>query len=106
MDFGVRRLRQNIVHLLEIMLPRGLDPYGDGWKLSVRIRLIHAQIRMLLAESGKWNTAAHGIPLSSAHIGYAAAAFSAMMLQDVMRLGVRASAEERASFMHIWRCSA
>ena len=105
-DYGVRRLKQNIVHLLEIMIPKGLDPCGDGWKLSVRIRLVHAQLRKLLAESGGWNTAAHGVPLSSAHIGYAAASFSAMMLQDAQRLGVKATAEERASFMHIWRCSA
>ena len=106
MDRGVRRLRQNLGHLLEIMIPGGLDPRGDGWKLSVRIRLVHAQIRKLLAESGQWDTPAHGIPLSAAHFGYAAASFSAMMLKDAMRLGVKASAEERASFMHIWRCSA
>ena len=105
-DYGVRRLRQNVAHLLEIMIPRGLDPRGDGWKLSIRIRLVHAQVRKLLIESGEWDTAAHGMPLSSAHIGYAAASFSAVMLQDAIRLGVKASAEERASFMHIWRCSA
>ena len=105
-DRGVRRLRQNLNHLLEIMIPGGLDPQGDGWKLSVRIRLVHAQVRKLLAETGEWNAADHGVPLSAAHIGYAAASFSAMMLQDATRIGVRASAEERASFMHIWRCSA
>ena len=106
MDYGVRRLRQNIAHLLEIMIPGGLDPHGDGWKLSVRIRLIHARLRKLFTESSEWNTDAHGIPLSAAHIGFAAASFSAMMLQDAKRLGVKASAEECASFMHIWRCSA
>ena len=105
-DYGVRRLRQNIRHLLEIMIPGGLERQGDGWKLSVRIRLVHAQIRKHLAESDQWDAAAYGVPLSAAHIGYAAASFSAMMLQDAMRLGVKASAEERANFMHIWRCSA
>ena len=31
LDFGTRRLRQNIAHLLEIMIPGGLDPPGtDG----------------------------------------------------------------------------
>ena len=55
MDRGVRRLRQNLGHLLEIMIPGGLDRHGDGWKLSGRIRLIHAQIRKLLAESGEWD---------------------------------------------------
>ena len=31
-DQGVRRLKQNIRHLLEIMLPGGLERYGEGWK--------------------------------------------------------------------------
>ena len=106
LDYGVRRLKQNLAHLLEIMIPGGLDPQGDGWKLSVRIRLVHAQVRKLLAESDQWDTPAHGLPLNSAHIGYAAASFSAMMLQDAMKLGVEANAKECASFMHIWRCSA
>ena len=39
-DQGVRRLRQNNRHLMEILLPGGLDDRGDGWKLSVRIRVV------------------------------------------------------------------
>ena len=105
-DHGVRRLRQNIRHVLEIMMPAGLDPYGDGWKLSVRIRLVHARMRKLLSESREWDNAGLGLPLNAAHMGYAASAFSAMMLHDGAKLGIRANAEERASFMHIWRCSA
>ena len=106
LDYGIRRLRQNVAHLLEIMIPGSLDPQGDGWKLSIRVRLVHAQVRRLLGNSDQWNTTTHGLPLNAAHVGYAAASFSAMMLQDAMKLGMKATAEERASFMHIWRCSA
>ena len=42
-DQGVRRLRQNNRHMIEILLPGGLEKYGDGWRLSVRIRLVHAE---------------------------------------------------------------
>ena len=34
---GVRRLRQNNRHVLEIFMPGGLERHGDGWKLSVRL---------------------------------------------------------------------
>ena len=47
-DQGVRRLKQNNRHMLESFLPGGLDRDGDGLKLSVRVRIIHAQIRHLL----------------------------------------------------------
>ena len=52
--YGPRRIRQNTRHFIEIMLPGALERHGDGWKLSVRIRLVHAQIRHLLLESDDW----------------------------------------------------
>ena len=105
-SFGVRRLKQNNRHLLEIFLPGGLDRHGDGWKLSVRIRLIHAQIRRLLKQSSDWDTEAWGVPVSSAHVGFAAASFSARLLDRVGRFGVVLDEEERKSFTMIWRYTA
>ena len=103
---GVRRLRQNNRHVMEIFLPGGMERYGDGWKLSVRIRLIHAQIRRLLVSSDDWDVDAWGMPLSAAHIGLAAADFSARMLMHSQRMGAAFSQDERDGFMHIWRYSA
>lgn len=105
-DHGVRRLQRNILHLIEIMIPGGLGRQGDGWKLSVRIRLVHAQIRRLLNLSGEWDVAAYGMPLSAAHIALAAAGFSAQLLAAAIRLGARPDYDERDGFMHIWRYTA
>lgn len=104
-DQGVRRLKQNNLHLVEIFMPGGLDRRGEGWRLSVRIRLIHARVRHLLSNSDEWDLDAWGTPLSSAHIAYATAAFSGLLLQRAAMLGVTLTAEERASFMMIWRYS-
>ena len=38
-DQGIRRLQQNNRHLVESFIPGGLERDGDGWKLSLRIRL-------------------------------------------------------------------
>ena len=102
-DNGVRRLRQNNRHQLEIFWPGGLQRYGDGWKLSVRIRFVHAQIRRLLSKSAEWDHAAHGTPVSAAHLGYSLACFSARTLKHSMTLGSRFSREERESFCAVWR---
>ena len=104
-DQGVRRLKQNNRHMLEIFLPGGLDRQGDGFKLSVRIRLVHAQVRRLLAMSRDWDHEAWGVPVSAAHCGWALSAFSARLLYHAMRLGARFSPEERVSFMQVWRYS-
>ena len=102
-DQGVRRLGQNNRHMLEIFLPGGLYRQGDGWKLSVRIRIVHARVRYLLNNSEEWDPEAWGIPISTAHLGYAAAAFSARLLKHMKTLGAVYDDEERASFMAVWR---
>ena len=104
-DQGVRRLKQNNRHMLEIFLPGGLDRQGDGFKLSVRIRLVHAQVRRLFNLSREWEHEAWGVPVSAAHCGWALSAFSARLLYHATRLGARFDAEERASFMQVWRYS-
>ena len=102
-DQGVRRLRQNNRHMIEIFMPDGLTREGDGWQLTVRIRLVHAQLRRLLGNSDDWDHGAWGLPISSAHLGYAITAFSARLLDHMKRLGAGFSDEERESFMSIWR---
>ena len=51
------------------------------------------------------NTEAWGIPISSAHLGFAIVAFSARLLWHLKALGARFNAEERRSFMAVWRYS-
>ena len=102
-DQGARRLKQNNRHMVEIFMPGGLERVGDGWKLSVRIRLIHAQIRRLLNGSEDWLTEELGTPISAAHLGLAITAFSARALKHLKSLGGNYNDEERAAFMQVWR---
>ena len=98
-----RRLRQNNRHFMEIFLPDGLRRYGDGWKLSVRIRFVHARLRNLLEKSNDWNGAVWGKPISAAHLGYAIAVFSVRLLSFSERLGAVLNDDERKSVLAIWR---
>ena len=102
-DQGVRRLQQNNRHIIEIFFPNGLAIDSDGWRLSIRIRLVHAQVRRLLRDSGEWDVDAWGVPLCAAHIGYSITAFSARLLKHMKSLGAVFNDEERESFMAVWR---
>jgi len=104
-DQGIRRLKQNNRHMLEIFMPGGMERYNDGWTHSIRVRLVHARIRSLIANSGEWDIDELGTPISSAHVGFAAAAFSARLLYHLDRLGAKLNDEERRSFMAVWRYS-
>ena len=98
-----RRLQQNNRQLFDIFMPGGLERQGDGWKLSVRVRFVHARIRALLAKSDDWQHDTWGTPVSAAHVGLAISVFSRRLLDYATLLGAEFSEEERAGVMAVWR---
>ena len=98
-----RRLQQNNRQLLEIFFPGGLLRNGDGWKLSTRVRFVHARIRSLLARHEEWNSEAWGTPLSAAHLGFAISVFSKRLLDYSQQVGASFTEEEKASILDVWR---
>ena len=103
---GVRRLKQNLLQLMEQYIPGGVEPGGDAWRLSLRIRLVHAQSRALIRTSEDWDEPTYGTPLSASHMLLGAAAFSARLLHHVERLGGSFTDEEREAYVHVWRYTA
>ena len=100
---AVRRLKHNGMQLVEQYLPGGMEPGGDGWRLTLRARLVHAQSRYLLNRSDEWDHERYGMPISTAHVLLAASAFSGRLMQHVAALGGDFTREERESFIHVWR---
>ena len=98
-----RRLQQNNRQLLDIFFPGGLNRDGDGWKLSTRVRFVHARIRTLLAKSDDWDLEAWGTPVSAAHLGFAISVFSRLLLEYSALLGAKFTREEYDSVMAVWR---
>ena len=99
-----RRLRQNNRHMIETYYPGGLMRDGEGWKISMRIRFVHARIRKLLADSEAWDHAAWGTPLSAAHVGgIALYTFSIRQFEHAISMGSAIGPEERESIVRIWR---
>ena len=98
-----RRLQQNNRHMMDIFFPGGLQRDGDGWKLSVRIRFVHARIRSMLAKSGDWNHEVWGTPVSAAHLGFAISVFSKRLLEYSLSVGASFNEEEKKSVLDVWR---
>ena len=103
MNMGVRRLKANGMQLVEQYLPGGMDPGGDGWRLTLRVRMVHAQSRRLLLRSDEWDQDRYGMPISAAHVLLAGAAFSGRLMQHTAALGGDFTHEEREAYVHVWR---
>ena len=100
-----RRLQQNNRQLMDIFFPGGLRRENDGWKLSTRVRFVHARIRALLSKSEEWDHGAWGTPISAAHLGLAISIFSRRLLEYAILVGGRFSEEEKDSVLSVWRYS-
>ncbi len=98
-----RRLQQNNRHMMEIFFPGGMQRKGDGWKLSTRIRFVHSRIRGLLAKSDDWNHETWGVPVSTAHLGFAISVFSKRLLEYSLLVGAKFNKEEKDSVLAVWR---
>ncbi len=106
MTQGRRRLMQNLLQLIEQYMPGGMHPGGDGWRLTLRARLVHAQARAFLREAPEWSHEDYGLPISAATIYFAACAFSGRLMQHVRTLGADISDEEQEAYVHVWRWTA
>jgi hypothetical protein len=98
-----RRIAETSRWTVAVTSPGGMHPGAEGWRASVRVRLVHALVRRHLLESGEWDPA-WGTPISAAG-GFATAigGFFVIPVRAMRDLGVRFSPSEREAVSHLWR---
>lgn len=104
-EMAPRRVMDTMRFQLETCLPGGLERSSEGFKISLRVRLVHAQMRRILLASGGWKAAAWGAPLNQADKAYANVLFSAYPLRWLRRLGFYFTPEESDALIQLWRYS-
>ncbi|KAG7110948.1 hypothetical protein HYQ45_017363 [Verticillium longisporum] len=112
--FGVnvtrRRLLETFQHVLQVTssLP-AVQPHGDGFASTVRVRLLHAAVRrrilaLAAQKSEYYSVEANGIPINDLDSAGTIATFSATLLWiGLPRQGIFLSAREKADYIALWR---
>jgi hypothetical protein len=98
-----QRLKDTTRYVFAVCQPDGLTRFSDGFAMTVRVRLIHAQVRRLLLESGQWHSEAWGSPINQCHMAGTNLMFSVGVLDGLARLGYRFKRVEREALIHLWR---
>jgi hypothetical protein len=98
-----QRLKDTTRYVFAICQPGGLGRFSEGFAMTVRVRLIHAQVRRLLHESGQWRPDAWGAPINQCHMAGTNLMFSVGVLDALTRLGYRFKPIEREALIHLWR---
>lgn len=98
-----QRLKDTTRYVFAVSQAEGLGRFSEGFGMTVRVRLIHAQVRKLLVESGQWNSEIWGAPINQLHMAGTNLVFSVGVLEGLTRLGYRFDAREREAVVHLWR---
>lgn len=98
-----RRLMETARFVYECCKPGGLERDGAGYHISVRVRLMHAQVRRLLLQSGRWQSDVWGHPISQYHLLGTNALFSLAVVEALQRWGVYISRSEERAIYALWR---
>src|SRR6266446_4105616 len=103
---AARRLGETGRFVYLTSLPGGLRRFSDGFKVTVKVRLMHAQVRRLLSQSGRWNAELWGAPINQCFMSATNLLLSVNLLDGMRRFGLHFSAAQRHGLMQLWRYSA
>jgi ER-bound oxygenase mpaB/B'/Rubber oxygenase, catalytic domain len=99
-----RRLAETARFVVSTCRPGGLRRFADGFKVTVKVRLMHSQVRRLLWQSGKWKPE-WGEPINQIYMAGTNVALSVILIDGLRRFGFRVSRDEAEAILHLWRYS-
>src|ERR1700733_12537077 len=101
--WALQRLKDTTRYVFAVCQPDGLGRFSEGFAMTVRVRLIHAQVRRLLLDSGQWRSEVWGAPINQCHMAGTNVMFSVGVLDALSRFGYHFERVEREALVHVWR---
>ena len=98
-----RRLAETAKFVCAVAEPGGLLPGAEGFRITLRVRLIHAQVRRLIGERGSWRRELWGEPINQHDMLGTILLFAHAWLDGVEAMGISVTAEEAEDYVHLWR---
>jgi hypothetical protein len=82
--------------------PGGLARDGEGWRLSVHVRVMHAFVNYQLERDPDWDWELRGVPINAYDRAGTIGSFSTSYLLQARALGIRVPRDDAAAIMHLW----
>ncbi|MBX3203701.1 MAG: DUF2236 domain-containing protein [Labilithrix sp.] len=100
---AARRLNETARFVQAVCRPAGMRPFAEGWQITLKVRLIHAQVRKMILSSGRWDAAAWGHPANQHDLAGTTLLFSAAIIDGLRKLGMHIPADDADAYIHLWR---
>ncbi|WP_341770175.1 oxygenase MpaB family protein [Actinomadura darangshiensis] len=98
-----RRLAETASWWVDVTTPGALGRFEDGFKNTLRVRVMHAQVRAAMHARDDWDHDAWDAPINQIQLTGTLLLFSQVMLLGSRALGLRFSRADTGAVLHLWR---
>lgn len=98
-----RRLAETSRFVQAVSQPRGMKRFGAGFDITVKVRVMHAQVRHLIARSERWRADLWGEPINQHDMLATVLLFSVALVDGLRDLGYQVSRDEAEDVVQLWR---
>ena len=98
-----RRLAETSRFVQAVSQPGGLARFAPGFAITLKVRVMHAQVRRLIQSSGRWRPEQWGLPINQHDMLATVLLFSVAMIEGLQTLGYDVSRDEAEDITHLWR---
>ncbi|MFF4669904.1 oxygenase MpaB family protein [Streptomyces sp. NPDC001279] len=100
---AMRRLGETETWTHAITRPGGLRRDGEGFRLTVHVRAMHALINDRFETNGRWDVGEWGLPVNQSDQAATLGLFNSTLLLGARFLGRHVSAADSLAVMHLWK---
>ena len=98
-----RRVAETVRFVTAVCAPDGMRQGQPGWLISLRVRLMHAQVRRLLWASGRWDRERWAEPINQHDMLATMLLFSEVYVEGLRLFGFDVSSREAECWIALWR---
>jgi len=98
-----RRLAETGRFVTAVCAPGGLRGGGDGVRITLKVRLMHAQVRRLLLADDRWRLDRWSLPINQHDMLATVLLFSVVFTDGLRLLGLEIDEAEGDTYLHLWR---
>ncbi|MFR9728361.1 oxygenase MpaB family protein [Saccharopolyspora sp. MS10] len=102
-DTAMRRLGETKKWAVAVSRPGGMRRDGEGFRLTVHVRVMHALINHRFERNGRWDARRWGLPINQADQAATLGLFNSTLLLGVRALGWLVTPAESRAVMHAWK---
>ncbi len=100
---AARRLNETGRFLQAVVLPGGMHRFGDGFAITMKVRLMHTKVRLMLQDAPGWDMDRWALPVNQHDQVATILLFSSVLIDGLRQCGMCMQPDEQEEYMALWR---